>query len=166
MGRGGGMGGRRSGGRSSGRRSFGGRSGGSHRSGGRGGGFRSRGRTGRGGGFRSGRSHGGGGALGDTTYYVLQFVVFVFLLFTMTVLFSAVALVLYIIAANFIPSLDFWFEDYFEVVMIGCAVVGFVITVIVLIRFIFPRVVRPSFLNLFNKAKNEKKAKDEKAGTL
>ena len=72
----------------------------------------------------------------------------------MTVLFSAVALVFYVIAANFIPSLAFWFEDYFAVVMIGCGVVGFVITVIVLIRFIFPRVARPAFLDLFNKTKN------------
>ena len=146
MGRGGGMGGRRSGGRSSGRRSFGGRS----SSGGRGGGFRSGGRTGGGG--------GGGGALGDTTYYVLQFIRSAFLFVAMTVLFSAVALVIYGSAANFIPSLESWFEDYFEVSMIGCGVAGFVITLLVWIRYIFPRIVKPAFTIItdIEKAKNKR----------
>ena len=150
MGRGGGMGGRRSGGRSSGSRSFGGRSGGSHRSGGRGGGFRSGGRIGGGGGFRSGGRGGGGGGgdggiLGIIFYYVIQGIQSVWLLILLTLLFSMVALLFFAIAMCFSPTLESWFEDSLAVVMIGCGAFGLVIALLVWIRYIFPRIVKPAF---------------------
>ena len=142
------MGGRRSGGRSSGSRSFGGRS----SSRGRGGGSRSGGRIGRGGSFRSGGRGGGGsgggfpgGILGIVLYCVIQGVQAVFIFVCMIVLFGMVALLFYAIAMIFSPSLESWFDDYWAVLMIVCGAFGFVVTVIVYIRFVIPWLIRHGF---------------------